>query len=545
VLPFLNQTGDPKMNAIARLILPEMLESSLRDHPRLAPLDSESVAKARSSLRLAADGPLNRTDEARLAVALGTQLILRGTLAKAAGGSLLVTYELGDAGGTIRQAGEVRDAGERVAVSLSLARRVASDLIKAVDPFASRSRGTLPDVPAQALEDYARGAELMDRGAFKDAAPAFKSAVQAAPDFAPAVLGYARCLSRLADITPEPVFQWARWSARAQGNRLYEMKALHNLAIRYGDLGQWEASDRASREALVLAKALGATDYEAGVHTTLGVNLQRQHRPAEAEAEYQQSLALYRSMGDKHSATWVLNNLAVIERERGDLKGAETRYLGVLEIVKGYGDKWGESIVLNNLGDLALAQEGGLDQAESFFLKAKELREAIGDQNGLTYTLMGLASVAQARGELDRAEGLMRQFLEQARRTRLRPMEALALYNLGELNRTAIKYELARSCYRQSSAIHQELKDSLMEAHCLAGEAECLARDRHPGMARALLERSRLLSTEETPYILRAQAWLARSEGRADAAKGLFARALDTARTQAPEIVRELRASSR
>jgi serine/threonine protein kinase/tetratricopeptide (TPR) repeat protein len=545
VLPFLNQTGDLKMNAIARLILPEMLEASLRDHPKLAPLESERVAKARGTLHLAAEGPLNRSDEARLIAALGTQLILRGTLAKAAGGSLLVTYELSDAGGTVRQAGEVRDSGERAAVTLSLARRMAGDLIKAVDPFASRSRGALPDVPAAAMEDYARGTELMDRGAFKDAAPAFKAAVQAAPDFAPAVLGYARCLSRLADIPPEPVFQWARWSARAQGNRLYEMKALHNLAIRYGDLGQWEASDRASREALVLAKALGAADFEAGVHTTLGVNLQRQHRPAEAEAEYQQSLALYRSVGDKHSATWVLNNLAVIERERGDLRGAETRYLGVLDIVKGYGDQWGEAIVLNNLGDLALAQEGGLDRAEAFYLKAKALRETLGDQNGLTYTVMGLASVAQARGELDRAEGLMHQFLEQARRTRLRPMEALALYNLGELHRTAIKFELARSFYRQSLALHQELKDSVMEAHCLAGEAECLARDRHPGLARALLERSRLLSTDETPYILRAQAWLARSEGRAEAARGLFAKALDTARTQAPEIVRELRASSR
>jgi serine/threonine protein kinase/tetratricopeptide (TPR) repeat protein len=545
VLPFLNQTGDLKLNAVARLVLPEMLEASLRDHPKLAPLDSESVAKARSSLRLAADGPLSRIDEARLVAALGTQLILRGTLSKAAGGSVLVTYELSDAGGAIRQAGEVREAGERSAVSLSLARSVASALIKAVDPFASRTRGTLPDVPAQALEDYARGAELMERGAFKDAAPAFKSAVQAAPDFAPAVLGYARCLSRLADVPPEPVFQWARWSARAQGNRLYEMKALHNLAIRYGDLGHWEASDRASREALVLAKALDATDFEAGVHTTLGVNLQRQHRSSEAEAEYRQSLVLYHSVGDKHSATWVLNNLAVIERERGDLKAAEARYLGVLEIVKGYGDKWGESIVLNNLGDLALAQEGGLDQAESFYLKAKELREAIGDENGLTYTLMGLASVAQTRGELDRAEGLMHQFLEQARKTRLRPMEALALYNLGELQRTATRFELARSFYRQSLALHEELKDSVMEAHCLAGEAECLARDRHPGMARALLERSRLLSTDETPYILRAQAWLARSEGHADTARALFAKALDTAHTQAPEIVRELRVAVR
>lgn len=545
VLPFTNATGDSSLDSVAQLMLPEMLETSLREHPKLAPLDLEGLSRARTALRLDPKGVLGSTDQARLASALGAQLVLSGTLSKGPGGSFLLAYVLSDAAGTVRQTGETRETGERIAVSLPLVRKAADQLLRAVDPFASQSRVSLPDVPPQALEAYARGADLMDRGEFKDAAPAFQMAAQLAPDFAPAVLGYARCLGRLADAPPEPVFQWARWAARAQGNRFYEMKALHHLSVRHGDRGQWEASDRAGREALDLAKALGETSFEAGIHTTLGVNLQRQHKTSEAEAEYQLALALNQSVGDKLNATRVLNNLAVIEKGRGNLKGAEARYLGALQTVQAYGDKWGESFITNNLGDLALAQDGGLDRAETFYRKAQTLRDAIGDQNGLAYTLMGLASVSQARGELDRAEDLERQFLEQARKTRLRPMEALALYNLGELNRTAIKYEAARGFYRQSLALHQELKDAVMEAHCLAGEAECLARDGRRGMARALLDRSRMLSTEETPYILRAQAWLARSEGRAEEAKVLFAKALGGARLQAPEIMRELKDSIR
>jgi tetratricopeptide (TPR) repeat protein len=290
-----------------------------------------------------------------------------------------------------------------------------------------------------------------------------------------------------------------------------------------------------------LARALGETSFEAGIHATLGVNSQRQHKATEAEAEYQQALAIFQSVGDRLSATRTLNNLAVIEKERGNLKGAEASYLGALQTVQAFGDRWGESFITNNLGDLALVQEGGLDRAESFYRKAQALREAIGDQNGLVYTQMGLASVFQARGDLDRAEGLVRQCLEQARKTSLQPMEALAFYNLGELNRTAKKFEIARGYYRQSLTLHQELKDSIMEAHCLAGEAECLARDGHRGMARSLLDRSQMLSTEETPYLLRAQAWLARGEGHNDEAKALFAKALNRARLQAPEIVRELK----
>jgi tetratricopeptide (TPR) repeat protein len=323
------------------------------------------------------------------------------------------------------------------------------------------------------------------------------------------------------------------------------MRALHHLAIRYEERGLRDLSTRAAQEALDLARTYGGASFEGGVHATLGVNLRHQHKAAEAEVEFQKALGLFQSVDDKLEATRTLNNLAVTERERGNLKGAEARYLGALQTVRDYDDRWGEAIITNNLGDLALAQEGGLDRAEGFFRKAQSLREAIGDQKGLVYTIMGLASVAQARGDLDRAEGLVRQFLDRARKTELQPMEALALYNLAELNRTATRYELARGFYRQSLARHQELKDAVMEAHCLAGEAECLARDGRRGMARTLLDRSRDLSTEETPYILRAKAWLARSEGRPEEARVLFAKALSEARVQAPEIMLELKEALR
>ncbi|HEY3399059.1 MAG TPA: protein kinase [Geothrix sp.] len=544
ILPFANTTGDDRLDSLAQLALPEMLETSLRAHPKLAPLDAESLVRGRAALRIAPLGVIPQADQPRLISALGAQLVLRGTLSREGGNTVVVAYELTDAAGKVRHAGETRGANDRVAVSLPLARNVAADLIKAVDPLASKPNAALLVAP-EALEAYVRGASLMDRGDFKEAAPAFQAATQKAPDFAPAVLGYARCLSRLADIPPEPVFQWARWTARAQGDRVSEMKALHYLSVRHGDRGLWEASDRTGREALELAQTLGQSAFEAGIRATLGVNFQRQHKLVEAEGEYQQALTIYQSLGDKLNATRALNNLAVIEKGRGHLKEAEARYQGSLQTVRAYGDRWGESFITNNLGDLALAQEGGLDRAETFFRQAQALREAIGDQNGLVYSLMGLATVAQARGELDRAGILARKCLEQARKTQLRPMEATALYNLGEINRAAARYAAARVFYQQSLALHQELKDALMETHCLAAEAECLAREGRRGMARVLLDRSRALSTEETPYILRAQAWLARSEGRGDQAKVLFAKALSEARIQAPEVVRELKEALR
>jgi serine/threonine protein kinase/tetratricopeptide (TPR) repeat protein len=541
VMPFLNASGNPALDVALQHLLPEMIESALYENPKLTPIDPEGLIKARLALRLPVQGHLSTADLGRLIAALGANLVLQGTLSRGDQDSLTLTYELRDAQGSLRWSGKARETGDRVALGLPLARTVSEGLVKAVDPLSTRTLYRLQEIPAAALEAYAKGIALDAKGNFKEAAPFFQAAAQLAPNFAPAVLGYARCLTRLGDPPPEPVFQWARWAARAQGNREYEMRALHHLAIRLGDRGQWEASDLASHEAQELARTLGNTTFEAGVHATLGVNLQRQNKPAEAEAEYQKALAMFQSVGENLSATRVLNNLAVLQKGRGDLKGAEARYLEALRSVQAYGDRWGEAILTNNLGDLALAQEGGLDRAETFYRKAQAMRESIGDQTGLAYTTMGLASVFQARGDLVHADELERQFLEQTRKTQLRPMEAVALYNLGELARTGARFEEARGFYRQSLALHDELKDALMKAHCLAGEAECLAREGHRGMARALLDQGRALSTEETPYILRAQAWLARSEGQEADAKALFTRSLSLAQTQAPEIVREIK----
>ncbi|WP_306591508.1 serine/threonine-protein kinase [Geothrix sp. 21YS21S-4] len=540
VMPFLNATGDPRLDAATHLILPEILETALSGHPKLAPLDADTLGRARASLHLAPRGALARDAETHLAAALGAQLTLRGKLARNADGEAVLTYELVDAKGRVRRAGELREPGDRPVVALPLARRLTAELVRAAGASSSTS---LPALREEILDAYARGAELMDRGLFKEAAPAFLAAATLAPDFAPAVLGYARCLAHLTEAPAAPVFQWARWAARAHGDRLSEMKALHYLSGDQAARGEWEASKETGRATMALAQALGQTAFEAGVHLLWGMEFQRLGKLSDAEAEYRKSLDLYQGSGDALNATHALNNLAVVERSRGNLPAAEAHYLNALKTVRAHGDRWGEALLTGNLGDLALAQEGGLDRADAFYRQTRDLQQTLGDEAGLAVSFMGLASVAQARGDLDRAQEMGERFLEQARKTRLRPKEGLALYNLGEIHRTAGRYVSARGFYAQSLALHQELGDASMEAHCLAGEAECFAREGRRALGRSLLERSRARSAEETPYILRAQAWLARSEGRTEEAQALFAKALAGAKVQAPEIVRELTAA--
>jgi len=125
-------------------------------------------------------------------------------------------------------------------------------------------------------------------------------------------------------------------------------------------------------------------------------------------------------------------------------------------------------------------------------------------------------------------------------------MEGLALYNLGEVARDQRQWTQAITWYQESQKAHRILKDASMEAHALAGEAECRAREHSTGLgtARQLLAQARALNTEDTPYILRAKAWVLRASGDNAGARTLFQKALADAPLHAPELVRELRAAA-
>jgi tetratricopeptide (TPR) repeat protein len=157
--------------------------------------------------------------------------------------------------------------------------------------------------------------------------------------------------------------------------------------------------------------------------------------------------------------------------------------------------------------------------------------------------LVNLAGLAQVRGRLPLALATEEKALDLTHRLQLRPMEALVQYNLGELHRDAGHYAEAIQAYRASGALHLALDDKDMQAHALAGEAECLIRQSPPRLdgARKLLKASLALSPGANPYLLRTQAWLARSEARPGEARDLFTKSLALAWHEAPELTRELK----
>jgi len=276
-------------------------------------------------------------------------------------------------------------------------------------------------------------------------------------------------------------------------------------------------------------------------YNEMGAIKLNQHHVAEAEDCYQKSIRLLQDAGDPQALSRVLNNLGVLEKSQGKLALAEMHYQGLLETARRMGDRWGEGVALNNLGELCLLRRKH-DEAADFLMQAVRVRRAIKDETGLTYTYINLAGLDQAKGQWERALEKETMALEITRRLGLKPLEGLCLYNLGELDRAAGHFDQARSAYQASFTIHKALADADMQAHALAGEAECLARanSRNLSQARSLMTQSTALMKDDTPYTLRAKAWILRVEGHPETSSALFQKALEAARGAAPELLLEL-----
>lgn len=129
----------------------------------------------------------------------------------------------------------------------------------------------------------------------------------------------------------------------------------------------------------------------------------------DAEAEFEQVKELSKKIAaDKSSEqtqwrTIALGNLGLVAESRGKLDTAEEYHQQSLEIFRGIGDRRGQAKSLNNLGAVA-RNRGELDTAQEYYERSLKIFREVGDRHGQTKRLGNLGLVAEQRGELDTAQ---------------------------------------------------------------------------------------------------------------------------------------------
>ena len=191
-------------------------------------------------------------------------------------------------------------------------------------------------------------------------------------------------------------------AARTSQDRLILAQALFFLGWGASNTGAYDRARALLTEALGLFAELGEDGEHAEALFVLGTIaiFTGDHRGA--VGIFEQSLAERRDRGDEHTAARHLGGLGTALLNVGDLPRCRAVLEESLEVARQYGDQWSSAMSLMLLGQLHLA-EADPDRAQAELTEAAALFRSTGNMVYLTWCLEGLAGVAAAGQEFDRA----------------------------------------------------------------------------------------------------------------------------------------------
>jgi non-specific serine/threonine protein kinase len=178
-------------------------------------------------------------------------------------------------------------------------------------------------------------------------------------------------------------------------------------------LGYWYGTGRWSEGRGWLERALagGATEDAVRSRGLLAVGyLAHYQGDVRAVPWLQESLVLFRSLGDVEGAAFSQYVLGTAAEDRGDYAGARADLAEAVVAFRAVDDRDGVAWALLHLGIVAFG-EGDLDAAQSFGEEARALARELGDADAESVVALYLAHVACARGEHGRAAAWFREGL--------------------------------------------------------------------------------------------------------------------------------------
>ncbi|HZU11761.1 MAG TPA: tetratricopeptide repeat protein [Chloroflexota bacterium] len=164
-----------------------------------------------------------------------------------------------------------------------------------------------------------------------------------------------------------------------------------------------------------LAQSAGTPEQlRAKALTVAGYLAYLRYDTEQAVAWEEESLAIFRRLGDSRGIALALFGLGNVAIMRGDDAAAEARYREILSLERDPGQLWEVAGALNNLG-YVLERRNELEEGEQRAAEGLALFRQLGDLQGVAWTLMTLAQVSRQAGKLARARGRLEEALVLAR----------------------------------------------------------------------------------------------------------------------------------
>ena len=255
------------------------------------------------------------------------------------------------------------------------------------------SQGTL----ARGLNQYAESVQA------HEAALPLARAADDRSGAATALLG----LAYVAMFTGDPVrtaelAEQSLAEARASNDQVILAKVLYFMSWVTSNGAGFERAGALAREALTLFTRLGDTPGRAEVFFVLGTVAIFSGRYAEAVDFCTTSVNLHRDAGAEPITARDLGGLGTGLLNLGDTARARLVLDESLAVARQYQDRWSTAMSLMLLGHTDLA-EGDVAHAQAVLAEAGSLFQATGNMVYLPWCLEGLAGLAAAQGDFERA----------------------------------------------------------------------------------------------------------------------------------------------
>ncbi len=274
------------------------------------------------------------------------------------------------------------------------------------------------------------------------------------------------------------------------------------LALRLGGvLGSfWQVGGHASEGRTFLERALARSEgvtasVRAKALDDAGWLAIYQSDYDRAEVLGEESLALYRELGDAAGIADALDLLGWLARERGNHTAASTLHAEALALWRETGNKTGIAWALHGLAYVTMYQ-GESVQAQALAQELLALSREIGDQDFISRAYRLLGQLALRHGDEATARELFEESLAISKEIGNKPSTAYSHSLLGQLALQRGDETTARELFEESLVIHRAVGDRHGAAKSLSYLARTAALRGDNAAARALYEESLMLTME-------------------------------------------------
>jgi tetratricopeptide (TPR) repeat protein len=228
-------------------------------------------------------------------------------------------------------------------------------------------------------------------------------------------------------------------------------------------------------ESVALWRTLGDRKGLGYALDSLGDEFRMVGELATARAMAEESVALARASGDREAEAGFLYQLGRVVMEMGEDATARTLLEQSQVLHRAGGDKIGGAGCLYQLGRLAL-KAGDYLQARARFMESLQLHRESGTTDGTGWVLNSLGEVARFLGDYGPAAGYYEESLHRFRTLGNKRGVATLLHNLGYVAQAQGDLRRAATLFGEALALGQEMSSRRMIAECLTGLGGVVAR---------------------------------------------------------------------